>query len=446
MKGKYIFLKLFGIISISLIIFIGAIILLQTRYFGSYYISIKENEFKTAVNLAASKFSGASGSDETLRTQLEELYTDYGCTAVLIPTDKKNVTMDNIKEIYAHGIYTEEQTDKITGIMSALLQETAKYILDDSKDLESTIKNIQSDEKSYLVATQSVIINGKPYALAMGFPLQTVDEAMKTLNSISWLAYVVAIFMSFVIAVIVAKLVARPLIREIERRKALDIMRRDFIANASHEMKTPISIISGYAESLMDGILSPEERIEYESAIYDESQKMGQLVRDMLEVAMLQNVGNQPLKEELNLSVLIHKTLIRLDQIIKEKSLVVNIEKVSSPVLVFADKRMMETVLINFITNAISHTPERGKISIILKEQDTKVYFEIENEGLPIPDDAIPHIWESFYRVDKAHNREDGNYGLGLFVVKTIIDKHQGVVGVQNKNGSVIFYFTMPKD
>jgi signal transduction histidine kinase len=297
-----------------------------------------------------------------------------------------------------------------------------------------------------LVATQSVIINGKPYALAMGFPLQTVDEAMKTLNSISWLAYLVAIFMSFVIAVIVAKLVARPLIREIERRKALDIMRRDFIANASHEMKTPISIISGYAESLMDGILSPEERIEYESAIYDESQKMGQLVRDMLEVAMLQNVGNQPLKEELNLSVLIHKTLIRLDQIIKEKSLVVNIEKVSSPVLVFADKRMMETVLINFITNAISHTPERGKISIILKEQDTKVYFEIENEGLPIPDDAIPHIWESFYRVDKAHNREDGNYGLGLFVVKTIIDKHQGVVGVQNKNGSIIFYFTMPKD
>ena len=105
---------------------------------------------------------------------------------------------------------------------------------------------------------------------------------------------------------------------------------------------------------------------------------------------------------------------------------------------------MIETVLVNLITNAVSHTPEYGKIAITLKEYESKVRYEIENDGLPVPSDAITHIWESFYRVDKAHDREEGRFGLGLFTVKTIIEKHGGTVGVENKNSGVMFYFELP--
>lgn len=221
-------------------------------------------------------------------------------------------------------------------------------------------------------------------------------------------------------------------------------MRKDFIANASHEMKTPISIISGYAESLIDGILLPNERIEYEQTIYDEAQKMQKLVRDMLEIAILQNDKYEPHKSEVKLNELIQKTLKRLIGQIKEKKLAVRVDSLEA-VAALVDESMLETVFVNFINNAISHTVERGSIWIRLTQKSKAIRFEIENEGLPIPDDAISHIWESFYRADKSHNREVGRFGLGLYAVKTIIEKHNGIVGVLNTEKGVLFYFEIPE-
>jgi signal transduction histidine kinase len=293
-----------------------------------------------------------------------------------------------------------------------------------------------------LIAVQTVKINGKEYALAMASSLQSVDEVMNILNNISWLAYVIAILFSLILAAIIAKLVAKPLLKEIERKNILDSMRKDFIANASHEMKTPISIISGYAESLIDGILLPEERIEYEHTIYDEAQKMEKLVRDMLEIAMLQRDKYEPQKVEVRLDELIERTLKRLTGQIKEKKLIVIADNLEAAAT-FVDERMMETVFVNFISNAMSHTSEGGSIWIRLLQNNEGIRFEIENEGLPIPDEAVVHIWESFYRVDKSHDRENGRFGLGLFAVKTIIEKHNGTVGMQNTEKGVLFYFAI---
>lgn len=210
--------------------------------------------------------------------------------------------------------------------------EISKLLLNSTEYDIPLIKKVQSSENDtkYLIALQSVTINGNRYILSMVASLQSVEEAMGTLKEISWLAYIVAILFSLILSAVIANLIARPLIREIERKKELDDMRRDFIANASHEMKTPISLISLYAESMIDGMLSPEERIECENAIYDETQKMGKLVRDMLEITLLQNEKYKPEISETRLDELISKTINRLDKPIKQKDLVIDIDHLAS--------------------------------------------------------------------------------------------------------------------
>jgi len=442
MRGKHVFLKLFVVITLFLTVFIGAIIFFQTKYFGNYYTYIKKTEFQSVIHVAVQDFDNVTLTDGELQSHIKLVYSQYSCIVSLIPVVKTDKA--NLKKILANNTYLDGQPNAIALIAG----EAAQYMGNPSAYAISSVKTIRSgetdDSPTYLVFLQPVTLNDQPYVLGIASSLQSVSEAMGALVNISWLAFLIAITVSFVIAVIISKLVTQPLVREIEREKALDKMRKDFIANASHEMKTPISIVSGYAESLIDGILTPAERTEYENVIYGESQKMGRLVQKMLEIAMLQNDGTQPQKEALDLGEAILDTIKRFDQKIKEKSLHVHTEDIASSVVSYADRYMIETVFTNFLANAISHTPECGEIFFALRKQnDGLVYFEIKNEGEPIQTEAIPHIWESFYRADKAHGWEDGRYGLGLFAVKTIIEKHDGMVGVKNGDGFVLFYFTI---
>jgi signal transduction histidine kinase len=441
MNPKYITLKLFAIIAVFLTFFIGLILLFQTKYFGAYYSNVKENTFHEAMNHAKTSFDNINASTGVLLSELKVLYDEYGCDALLYPMDN-NKNLYNEKILNLDSIHLKESSN-ITNLLYKFIIQT----INESKTIEQISKTIESSDTGlkYMIATQIVKINGKDHVLAMAASLQSVDEVMNILNNISWLAYVVAILFSLVLAAIIAKLIAKPLIKEIERKNLLDNMRKDFIANASHEMKTPISIISGYAESLIDGILLPDERIEYEQIIYDEAQKMQKLVRDMLEIAILQNDKNELHKSEVQLDKLIQKTLSRLARQIKEKKLIVEVGSLEA-ITALVDESMLETVFVNFINNAISHTEEERSMRIRLTYKSKAIRFEIENDGLPILDDAIAHLWESFYRVDKSHNREAGRFGLGLFAVKTIIEKHNGIVGVLNTQNGVMFYFEIPED
>ncbi|MCL2815131.1 MAG: HAMP domain-containing histidine kinase, partial [Oscillospiraceae bacterium] len=438
------FIKLFIIIAVFLTVFIGAIILFQTKYFGIYYTAHKENEFNSSVRVAVEKFDNMYISQNDMLMGVSSLYDEYGFFAVLYPIENMNIRGSRSNKTGLHDLTASQiAVGKQPDINNLLNGEALNYLANngeyDTSRIRSDVTGLQ-----YLVIIQKVKINDTAYLLGIASSIQAVDEAMTTLNNISWIAYLSAVVISFLMAIIIAKSVTKPLLAEIERRKSLDIMRRDFIANASHEMKTPISIISGYAESLTDGILTQQERTEYENSIYDESQKMGKLVRDMLEVALLQNEKILPKKEKIRIDELIVKTVSRLEKQTETKNLVIEYNQLL-PVYITADESMIETALVNLITNAVSHTPEYGKITISLNERDTKIRFEIENDGLPVPNDAITHIWESFYRVDKARDREEGRFGLGLFTVKTIIDKHGGTVGVENKDGSVMFYFELAK-
>ena len=231
---------------------------------------------------------------------------------------------------------------------------------------------------------------------------------------------------------------------DIKKEKNLEIMRKDFVAGVSHELKTPISLIEGYAEGLKDNIVEGESRDYYIDVIIDEAKRMGSLVSDMLDLSQLET-GNFKLKigEFLlgDLMLPLHRKYLKL---INEAGLSIELN-LNKGIKVNGDIYRLDQVMTNFITNAMKNTPKGGKITIKSTENADFVLIEVINDGKPIEEKDLKNIWEKFYKVDKSRNRQNGGTGLGLAISKNILMLHQSTFGVKNIDGRVDFYFTLKK-
>lgn len=239
---------------------------------------------------------------------------------------------------------------------------------------------------------------------------------------------------------------ANELLKEdIKRKEAIDEMRKDFIANVSHELKTPIALIQGYAEGLNEGLCEDEEsRKYYTEVILDESEKMNKMVKQLLTLSSLES-GNSILhKENFNLTSLIESVLGSISILIGEKN--VNIEFDSDKeIFLNADEFKIEEVVTNYISNSIHHVRDSGEIKINVSDDGENITFSVYNTGNPIPEKDLNNIWEKFFKVDKAHSRAYGGSGIGLSIVKAIVEAHNGTVAVRNILGGVEFSFKIPK-
>ena len=230
---------------------------------------------------------------------------------------------------------------------------------------------------------------------------------------------------------------------DIDYQMRLDKMRREFVANVSHELKTPLHLLIMYAENLknnIDGI----DKDYYCKTIIDETNRMNEMVKNLLNLSEMENKLVKMNREKLNLSdfceYLISKTALLLENL----TVCHSIEK---EIFVEGDSSFIEQAANNYIINAVSHTPAAGHIYIELKLSGDEAVFSVLNEGDPIDDEDIPHIWESFYKTDKARIRTDENStGLGLSIVKTIIEAHGGKYGVRNAENLVEFWFSLPTE
>ena len=239
---------------------------------------------------------------------------------------------------------------------------------------------------------------------------------------------------------------ANELLKEdIKRKEAIDEMRKDFIANVSHELKTPIALIQGYAEGLNEGLCEDEEsRKYYTEVILDESEKMNKMVKQLLTLSSLES-GNSILhKENFNLTSLIESVLGSISILIGEKN--VNIEFDSDKeIFLNADEFKIEEVVTNYISNSIHHVKDSGEIKINVSDDGENITFSVYNTGNPIPEKDLNNIWEKFFKVDKAHSRAYGGSGIGLSIVKAIVEAHNGTVAVRNILDGVEFSFKIPK-
>lgn len=231
--------------------------------------------------------------------------------------------------------------------------------------------------------------------------------------------------------------------KDIDEKIQIDEMRKEFISNVSHELKTPIALIQGYAEGLSEGMCEdPESRDYYCSVIVDEANKMNKMVRQLLNLTALEFGDNTPVIECFDIVALIRGILSSMDILLQQKEAEVEFEE-TGPVIVWADEFKIEEVVTNYLSNALNHLGDGRKVRITIERQDDDVCVSVYNSGQPIPEEDIPKLWTKFFKVDKARTREYGGSGIGLSIVKAIMDSHNKECGARNMEGGVEFWFTL---
>lgn len=238
------------------------------------------------------------------------------------------------------------------------------------------------------------------------------------------------------------KLANKKLVKDIEKEKNLEKMRKEFISSASHELKTPLGIMKGFAEGIKDGIYE-NKKDYYLDVILDEIDKMNDLVFDMLELSRLESKSYKLKKEDFDIDKLVLYVKDKLIYQIEEKNINININIDKDKIMVYGDKRKIEQVVMNLFSNAIRHTNTNGEITITINSKDSEVCVSIENSGTHIPKDLIDRIWDRFYRAEQSRDRKSGGTGLGLAIVKNILELHNSKYGVKNTEKGVLFHFTL---
>lgn len=239
------------------------------------------------------------------------------------------------------------------------------------------------------------------------------------------------------------KTVNNELEKDLEKRNRTDEMRKEFLSNVSHELKTPLALIQGYAEGLKEGISEDEEsRNYYCDVIVDEAGKMNNLVKRLLTLNELEFGNDVVNMERFDLVALIGNYIQSAQILTRQQGISVRMDRYE-PIYVWADEFKVEEVFMNYFSNALNYCEGEKIIDIRLTQADNKVRVTLFNTGKQIPEESMKHIWEKFYKVDKARTREYGGSGVGLSIVKAIMEAFHQSYGVQNFENGVAFWFEL---
>ena len=234
--------------------------------------------------------------------------------------------------------------------------------------------------------------------------------------------------------------------KDIEQKIQIDEMRKDFLSNVSHELKTPIALIQGYAEGLRECINDDEEsRDFYCEVIMDEASKMNQMVKKLLTLNQLECGQEKVTMERFDLTALVRGVVQSAGILGQQKGAKINFEQ-EQPIYAWADEFKIEEVITNYISNALNHVANEMIVEVKICSVNQKIRVSVFNTGLPIPEEDLDNIWIKFYKVDKARTREYGGSGIGLSIVKAIMDSFRQKCGVINYDNGVEFWFELDGD
>ena len=224
-------------------------------------------------------------------------------------------------------------------------------------------------------------------------------------------------------------------IQDITENVNLDNMRKEFVADVSHELKTPITSIMGYTDTLLEGDYDPETQKEFLQVVSSEARRMARLVTDLLELSRIDSNKKKIKKTSFDLGVLAKECQKKLAIEIKKKKHHVECLVTADVPPVYADKDDIQRVILNILSNSIKYTPDGGNIKIYVGFVYRDAYIKIIDNGIGIPEEDLNRIFERFYRVDKSRDREMGGTGLGLSIAKEILDKNGGSIDIKSKVG-----------
>ena len=234
--------------------------------------------------------------------------------------------------------------------------------------------------------------------------------------------------------------------KDVEEKSHIDEMRKSFISDVSHELKTPIALIQGYSEGLIENVNTDEEsRKYYAEVILDEATKMDKLVKQLLELMKLEYGKMSFNNENFNIIELEKEILRKSEVMIQKEDIQVEMDK-QEEIIVYADDFYIDQVLTNYITNAIKYSTKiNGEKIIRIKNEikNNKVRISVFNTLEGLSDEELMHIWNRFYKIDESRNRADGGTGIGLSIVKAIMNNYGNEFGARNVDGGVEFYFDL---
>jgi len=219
--------------------------------------------------------------------------------------------------------------------------------------------------------------------------------------------------------------------------------RREFIANISHELKTPMTTIAGYADGILDGVISPEEEKQYLTIISAESRRLSRLVRRMLDVSQLQSIDLIKQKKAFDLSESMRRVLVSMEPKITSRGLDVDVEIPEDPVMVLGDNDLLTQVIYNLLENAAKFASQGSTLFLALSRQGEKAVVTVSNQGETVEEAELPLLFERFHKTDKSRSEDKDGVGLGLYIVRTILEQHKEKITATSKDGITTFSFTV---
>ena len=225
-----------------------------------------------------------------------------------------------------------------------------------------------------------------------------------------------------------------------------EYQRQEFVANVSHELKTPMTTISGYVDGMLDGTIPPERQAHYMNLVSQETKRLSRLVRSMLDISRMQDAQGFPEEQltQFDLCECAGQVLITFEQKIEEKHLQVEVNFPEHRVYTLANRDAITQVFYNLTDNAVKFCPEGGTLRLSVREDGSKIYASVANSGDTIPPEELPLVFDRFHKLDKSRSKNRDGWGLGLYIVKTIVCSHGENISVSSKDGKTEFTFTMP--
>ncbi len=485
---KSVRVKLFLTVSLIILLIILFLILVNNFVFGQFYLYSKTKDLKEVYEVINEYYNEPIDID--INSELEKLAIKNNFDILIKDDDNINVFTSNKNFLSTFG-----EMNAMSNAINAgeLIEENNKFIIRTLKERQTGI--------SYILLSAKL---DNDYLLYIRIPISSIQESVKISNNFLYLIAGFTILISAVIVNFVSRKFTEPILelntiaknmsnldfnhkykitdaddeinnlgksinlmsdklestikqlrrtnieleRDIEEKSKIDEMRKSFISDVSHELKTPIALIQGYSEGLLENVNTDDEsRKFYAEVILDETNKMDRLVKQLLELMKLEYGKREFNDKEFNI-VELEKEVIRKSKVmLEEKQVEVELNS-PEEMNVIADDFYIEQVITNYLTNAIKHVEEVNKekrivIENVVNVEKNKVRIKVFNTGINIKEEDLSRIWNRFYKVDESRNRADGGTGIGLSFVKAIMSNYKNDYGVINKENGVEFYFEL---
>ncbi|SHF06495.1 MULTISPECIES: sensor histidine kinase [Caloramator] len=463
---KSLFTKLISAYLVILLISYSLVAVFLSYWFYKYYYNQKTNSLINQgyiINKTINDYLTRKISKDKMITQIR-LMDEMSNTRILI--------VDKYGFIYA---YSSNEMKDFMG--KQITDNEIQEVLSGNVVIKSGgFKQIFS-KPMLMVGMPIVVADQVQSAVFLHSPLYEVKNTLKTVYFVIWMAAFFAMFISAIIIYYFSeKILIRPLNKinstaksiakgEFDKRvdlesddeigdlahsfnymadslQSLEDMRRSFIANISHELRSPMTSINGFITGIIDGTIPKEKWIYYLNIVHDEIKRLMRLINDILDLARLEsgefsiNIGVFDLNE------LIRQRVIKFEDKINKRGIEVNVKLIEKKLKVKGDRDRIDQVLTNLIDNAIKFVPDNGLIEIKTEIKERKVIVHIYNNGPAIPKEEIKYIWDRFHKVDKARSKGGGT-GLGLSIVRQIINQHGETIWVESGDFGTRFSFTL---